>query len=69
MAGGRAPGPPQVAGPSRPAFEDELKRLGGDYSKEDDWKPYVVEDGRLITGQNPNSAGPVANTFLAQLSV
>ena len=50
-------------------LEDELKRLGGDYSKIEDWKPYVVEDGRLITGQNPNSAGPVANALLAQLSV
>ena len=49
-------------------LEDELKRLGGDYSKTDDWQPYVVEDGKLITGQNPNSAGPVAAALLAQLS-
>lgn len=48
-------------------LEDELKRLGGNYSKVEDWKPYVVEDGRLITGQNPNSAGPVADALLAQL--
>ena len=49
-------------------LEDELKRLGGDYSKTDDWQPYVVEDGKLITGQNPNSAGPGAAALLAQLS-
>ena len=48
-------------------LEDELKRLGGDYSKVDDWEPYVVEDGRLITGQNPKSAGAVAEALLAQL--
>ena len=48
-------------------LEDELKRLGGDYSKADDWQAYVVEDGKLITGQNPNSAGPVADALLAQL--
>ena len=49
-------------------LEDELKRLGGDYSKAGDWQPHVVEDGKLITGQNPNSAGPVADALLAQLS-
>lgn len=49
-------------------LEDELKRLGGEYSKADDWEAYVVEDGRLITGQNPKSAGPVAERLLAQLS-
>jgi putative intracellular protease/amidase len=46
-------------------LEDELKQLGGEYSRVDDWEPYVVEDGRLITGQNPNSAGPVADALLA----
>lgn len=50
-------------------LEDELKRLGGTYSKTDDWEPYVQEDGMLITGQNPKSAGPVADALLAQLGV
>lgn len=48
-------------------LEDELKRLGGDYSKTEDWQPYIQVDGRLITGQNPNSAGPVADALLEQL--
>ena len=48
-------------------LEDELRRLGGDYSKTDDWQPYTQIDGRLITGQNPNSAGPVADALLEQL--
>ena len=48
-------------------LQDELERLGGVYSKTDDWAPYVQEDGRLITGQNPNSSGPVADALLAQL--
>ena len=48
-------------------LEDELRRLGGDYSKAGDWQAYVVEDGKLITGQNPNSAGPVADALLVQL--
>ena len=40
--------------------EDELKRNGGVFSKAGDWAPYVVEDGLLITGQNPASSGPTA---------
>ena len=44
--------------------EDELKRLGGIYSKAADWQPYVVTDGLLITGQNPASSGPAAKTLL-----
>ncbi|MCW8103246.1 hypothetical protein OOZ58_43085, partial [Streptomyces tauricus] len=38
--------------------EDELKSLGGHYSKIGDWEPYVVQDGQLITGQNPASSSP-----------
>ncbi|MEV7084279.1 type 1 glutamine amidotransferase domain-containing protein [Streptomyces sp. NPDC093516] len=45
--------------------EDELKRLGGDYSKIGDWQPYVVQDGLLITGQNPASSGPAAEALIA----
>ena len=48
-------------------LEDELRRLGGDYSKTDNWQPYTQVDGRLITGQNPNSSGPVADALLEQL--
>lgn len=44
--------------------EDELKRNGGVYSKVDDWQPYVVTDGLLITGQNPASSGPAAHALL-----
>ena len=47
--------------------EDELKRLGGRFSKGADWQPYVVEDGLLITGQNPASSGPAAERLLERL--
>jgi len=47
--------------------EDELVRLGGDYSKIGDWQPYVVEDGLLITGQNPASSASAADALLAKL--
>ncbi|MDP9157044.1 MAG: type 1 glutamine amidotransferase domain-containing protein [Pseudomonadota bacterium] len=44
--------------------EDELKAKGGVYSKSDDWAPYVVSDGLLITGQNPASSAPAAALLL-----
>ncbi|MEU9438038.1 type 1 glutamine amidotransferase domain-containing protein [Streptomyces sp. NPDC048252] len=45
--------------------EDQLINLGGIYSKIGDWQPYVVQDGLLITGQNPASSGPAADTLIA----
>lgn len=48
--------------------EDELVRLGGDYSKGADWAPYVVEDGLLITGQNPASSAPAADALIARFA-
>jgi putative intracellular protease/amidase len=47
--------------------EDELRRLGGIYSKAGDWQPHVVTDGLLITGQSPASSGPAAKALLALL--
>jgi putative intracellular protease/amidase len=48
-------------------LEDALRAEGADYSSTDNWKPRVVVDGRLITGQNPASAGPMAEQLLAAL--
>jgi putative intracellular protease/amidase len=48
-------------------LEDALKSKGAIYSKADDWQPYVVNDGHLITGQNPASSEAVANAVLEQL--
>jgi len=44
--------------------EDELKARGGIYSKSDDWAPYVVTDGLLVTGQNPASSSSAAATLM-----
>lgn len=49
-------------------IEDEFTRLGGQYSKVANWAPYVVEDGKLITGQNPASSEGVAAAIIAQLA-
>jgi putative intracellular protease/amidase len=48
-------------------LEDKLKELGGLYEKVDDWKPYAVVDGNLITGQNPASSEAVAEQLLKKL--
>lgn len=48
-------------------LEDELKMRGGLYSKGDDWSSYVVEDGLLITGQNPASSEAVALALMQRL--
>jgi len=47
--------------------EDELKKLGGQYSSGPDWEPHVVGDGLLITGQNPASSVGVAQMLLERL--
>ena len=47
--------------------EDELVNKGGQYSKGADWQPYVVVDGKLITGQNPASSAAAAVAVLHQL--
>jgi putative intracellular protease/amidase len=48
--------------------EDELKKLGGLYSKGEDWGSYVLKDGKLITGQNPGSSAEAAQALLAELN-
>ncbi|MEO8599742.1 MAG: type 1 glutamine amidotransferase domain-containing protein, partial [bacterium] len=48
--------------------EDMLKKNGGNYSKMDDWQPYVITDGLLITGQNPASSEPAARALLVKLA-
>lgn len=47
--------------------EDELKKLGARYEKGPDWGSYVVEDGNLVTGQNPASSEDAADALLAKL--
>lgn len=48
--------------------EDELIKLGGEYSKGEDWSSYVLKDGNLVTGQNPGSSEETAKQLLALLA-
>ena len=47
--------------------EDMLKAHGAHYTQMPDWKPYIVEDGLLITGQNPASSEAAAKALLLLL--
>ncbi|KAH9853675.1 class I glutamine amidotransferase-like protein [Lenzites betulinus] len=50
-------------------LEARIKELGGAYEKAPEpWKPHVVQDGNLITGQNPASAHPIAEAIDKALS-
>lgn len=49
-------------------LEDELIKNGANFSKIANWQPYAVEDGLLITGQNPASSKLVAEKLLQQLN-
>lgn len=48
-------------------IEDEFKRLGGHYEKGQDWAPFIIKDGTLITGQNPASSEGVAEALVELL--
>ncbi|KQX13026.1 type 1 glutamine amidotransferase domain-containing protein [Flavobacterium sp. Root420] len=48
-------------------LEDALSSNGAKFSKGPNWQPYAVEDGLLITGQNPASSKLVAGKLLQKL--
>ncbi|MDD1507294.1 type 1 glutamine amidotransferase domain-containing protein [Pseudomonas sp. CNPSo 3701] len=48
-------------------IEDEFQKLGGQYEKGEDWSSFVIEDGKLVTGQNPASSEAAAEALLAKL--
>lgn len=50
------------------SLEDELSKRGGDYQKIDDWNAFALQDGLIITGQNPQSSELVAEKLLSQLN-
>ncbi len=49
-------------------IQDEFIAQGADYRTGPDWAPFVLQDGMLITGQNPASSEGVAKALLAQLA-
>lgn len=49
--------------------EDMLKEKGAIYKKGDDWSEFVVTDGLLISGQNPQSSKLVAEKLLNKIQM
>jgi putative intracellular protease/amidase len=56
------------AGKAKWLLEDELKKLPTQYSRGPAWEPYTVVDRNLFTGQNPASAGALAELLVKALS-
>ncbi|WP_299530085.1 type 1 glutamine amidotransferase domain-containing protein [Ulvibacterium sp.] len=50
-------------------LEKTLVEEGGIYQKGDDWSEFVIEDGNLVTGQNPQSSILTAKKTLELISV
>lgn len=50
------------------ALEDALRGAGADYVSGDAFAAHAVRDGRLVTGQNPQSSRKVADLFLGALA-
>lgn len=48
-------------------LESALREDGAEYSSADVWQEKVVVDGKLMTGQNPASGGPLAKAIVEAL--
>jgi len=49
-------------------LETDIKeKVGVEFSRAEKWKPYMVEDRNLVTGQNPQSAAVLARRMLEVL--
>lgn len=49
-------------------MEEALTRKAARFNKVQPWAEFVIEDGRVITGQNPGSAHAVGEAIVKQLS-
>lgn len=50
-------------------LETKLRELGANFQGVDDFEPFAVQSGNVITGQNPSSSILVADKILATLRV
>jgi putative intracellular protease/amidase len=49
-------------------LEDEIVKRGGDFQKVADWNAFAIQDGLIISGQNPASSELAAKKLLAALA-
>jgi len=50
-------------------LETRLRELGCHFEGAANWTPFTIQDGQLITGQNPQSSGLVAQSLLTSLGI
>jgi putative intracellular protease/amidase len=50
------------------ALETRLRELGGRYERGPKWSSFAVRDGKLVTGQNPQSSAAVARLVVEALA-
>jgi putative intracellular protease/amidase len=50
-------------------LEARLRELGCQFESAPNWTPFAIRDGQLITGQNPQSSGLVAQSLLSALGM
>lgn len=50
-------------------LESTLRELGGLFERAENWRPFAVRDGQLVTGQNPQSSALVAQQLLQALGL
>jgi putative intracellular protease/amidase len=48
-------------------LETELKKIGGEFVRGENWTDYSIRDGHLITGQNPMSSQSTADKVVEAL--
>eukprot|EP00210_Caulerpa_lentillifera_P003085 g2947.t1 len=48
-------------------LEDKMKELGGLFDRGPDWTSFALQDGNLVTGQNPQSSKKVAELVVSLL--
>ena len=48
-------------------LQDRLERMGADYVEANPFHSHVLTDGKLITGQNPQSTKELARTLAGLL--
>ncbi len=62
------PAHPQEELAGKRTCEDILGARGGNFTQTSPWGAHVAKSDRLFTGQNPASAGPVADAIVEALS-
>jgi putative intracellular protease/amidase len=49
-------------------LESRLRELGGRFECTDNWHPFAIQDGQLVTGQNPQSSKVVSELLVQVLA-